>query len=250
MSTKLRSCWNAEKTAVNGWLSSPSAFFAEIMSKKNFDSITIDLQHGLIDFRDALSMMQAMSGSKPTVLCRVPWLEPSIIMKLLDAGAMGIICPMINNAEQAKTFVGALKYAPEGFRSAGPLRASFLKDNYFEIANSEIISLAMIETSDGLENAREICSISGLDGIYIGPSDLGMSMGHGPGIDWADGPVKDAILHILEIAKSAGIKACLHCASTEYVEEMYQVGFDLCTLSSDVHIFSKALEKQLSLVKS
>ena len=94
MINRLRQTWNTGKPALNGWLAIPSTFSAEIMSHQNFDSITIDLQHGLTDYSIAVPMMQAMSASDATMLCRVPWLEAGIIMKLLDAGAMGIICPV------------------------------------------------------------------------------------------------------------------------------------------------------------
>ena len=119
MNNRLRDTWNAGKPALNGWLGIPSTFSAEIMSKQDFDSITIDLQHGLTDYSIAVPMMQAMSAGDATMLCRVPWLEAGIIMKLLDAGALGIICPMINTRAEAEAFVGATRYAPDGYRSSG-----------------------------------------------------------------------------------------------------------------------------------
>ena len=108
------------KKGLNAWCSIPSSVTAEILSGFDFESITIDLQHGLIDYQVALTMLQAISSTNITPLARVPWNEPGIIMKLLDAGALGIICPMINNAEDAKSFVEATKYVPDGYRSSGP----------------------------------------------------------------------------------------------------------------------------------
>ena len=200
MKSRLRETWNSGKPALNGWLGIPSTFSAEIMSHQDFDSITIDLQHGLTDYSIAVPMMQAMSASDATMLCRVPWLEAGIIMKLLDAGAMGIICPMINSREEAEEFVGATLYSPDGYRSSGPVRANIIHSDYHNSANDQIISLAMIETEQAVENAEAICSTPGLTGIYVGPSDLAISMGEDPGLDRKPGKVYDAIQHVLKLS--------------------------------------------------
>ena len=176
----LKNCWSKSKGAVNGWCSIPSTTTAEMMSLNKFDSLTIDLQHGLIDYQLALNMLQSLNSNEITPMARVPWNEPGIIMKLLDAGFLGIICPMINNVEDCKKFVHTTKYVPEGYRSSGPTRAILIHgQNYHEEANDNIISLAMIETEEGLENVEKICEIDGLTGIYIGPSDLSVSLGLG-----------------------------------------------------------------------
>ena len=183
----LRDCWAKEKGAINAWCSIPSAITAEMMSLNDFDSITIDMQHGLVDYQATLNMLQVISGSGKTPMVRVPWNEPGIIMKSLDAGALGIICPMINTPEDAINFVGATRYAPEGHRSSGPTRALMVHGaNYHEEANDKIISLAMIETVEALENVEKIAATEGLTGIYVGPSDLSISMGFNPGLDVYD----------------------------------------------------------------
>ena len=219
MKSRLRETWDSGKPALNGWLGIPSTFSAEIMSHQDFDSITIDLQHGLTDYSIAVPMMQAMSASDATMLCRVPWLEAGIIMKLLDAGAMGIICPMINSREEAEEFVGATLYSPDGYRSSGPVRANIIHSDYHNSANNQIISLAMIETEQAVENAEAICSTPGLTGIYVGPSDLAISMGEDPGLDRKPGKVYDAIQHVLKTAKAAGIRAGLHCICLLYTSD-------------------------------
>ena len=140
MKSRLRETWDSGKPALNGWLGIPSTFSAEIMSHQDFDSITIDLQHGLTDYSIAVPMMQAMSASDATMLCRVPWLEAGIIMKLLDAGAMGIICPMINSREEAEEFVGATLYSPDGYRSSGPVRANVIHSDYHNLSLIHISS--------------------------------------------------------------------------------------------------------------
>ena len=155
----LRDCWAKEKGAINAWCSIPSAVTAEMMSMNDFDSITIDMQHGLVDYQVALNMLQVISGSGKTPMVRVPWNEPGIIMKSLDAGALGIICPMINTPDDAIDFVGATRYAPEGHRSSGPTRALMVHGaNYHDEANEKIISLAMIETVEALENVDKIAA--------------------------------------------------------------------------------------------
>lgn len=250
MKNRLRETWNSGKPALNGWLGIPSTFSAEIMSKQDFDSITIDLQHGLTDYSIAVPMMQAMSASDATMLCRVPWLEAGIIMKLLDAGAMGIICPMINSRKEAEEFVGATRYSPDGYRSSGPVRANLIYPDYHNQANDQIISMAMIETEEAVSNAEEICATPGLTGIYVGPSDLAISMGEGPGLDRRPGKVYDAIQHVLAIAKKAGIRAGLHCMEPSYIKKMYANGFEFASLSNDVRLLTQIVSSQVSAVRS
>ena len=250
MKNRLRETWAAGKPVLNGWLGIPSTFSAEIMSKQDFDSITIDLQHGLTDYSIAVPMMQAMSAGNATMLCRVPWLEAGIIMKLLDAGAMGIICPMINSRAEAEAFVGATRYSPDGYRSSGPVRAGIIYPDYHNQANKQIVSLAMIETEEAVANAEAICSTPGLTGIYVGPSDLAITMGEGPGLDRKPGKVYDAIQHVLKVAKKAGIKAGLHCMTPAYIKEMYACGFDFASLSNDVRLLTQIVSSQVSEVRS
>ncbi|MBM85722.1 MAG: 2,4-dihydroxyhept-2-ene-1,7-dioic acid aldolase [Rhodospirillaceae bacterium] len=250
MKNRLRETWAAGKPALNGWLGIPSTFSAEIMSKQDFDSITIDLQHGLNDYAGAVQMMQAMSASDATMMCRVPWLEAGIIMKLLDAGALGIICPMINSREEAERFVGATLYDPDGYRSSGPVRAGVIYPDYHNQANKQVLSLAMIETQRAVERADEICSTPGLTGIYVGPSDLAITYGEDPGLDRKPGVVCDAIQHVLKCAKDAGIKAGLHCMAPSYIKQMYETGFNFASLSNDVRLLTQIVSGQVAEVRS
>ena len=121
---RVRTIWQSGEAAVNGWLHIPSSWSAEIMSHQGWDSLTVDMQHGLMDYQTALTMLQAVSTTPVTPLARVPWNEPGIIGRMLDAGAYGIICPMINTRADAEAFVGACRYAPQGYRSLGPTRAN------------------------------------------------------------------------------------------------------------------------------
>ena len=247
----LRNCWSKGKGAINAWCSIPSAVTAEMMSMNDFDSITIDMQHGLVDYQVALNMLQVISGSGKTPMVRVPWNEPGIIMKSLDAGALGIICPMINTPEDAIHFVGATRYAPVGYRSSGPTRALMVHGpNYHDEANEKIISFAMIETVEALDNVEKIAATDGLTGIYIGPSDLSISMGFKPGLDRIEPEMIDAIKKIENACKTNNIKVGIHCLSPSYLKDKLSSGYDLGTLASDVRIYAEGISNKIKEARS
>ena len=241
MKTKLRDTWNSGRGAVNGWLSSPNAVIAEVTGRAGFDSVTIDLQHGLNDYQAALAMLQALAASDSTPMARVPWLEPGIIMKLLDAGALGIICPMVDTRADAERLVHYANYAPVGSRSFGPTRAMLVHGaDYAAKANDTVTTLAMVETAEALANVDSIVRTPGLTGIYIGPSDLALSMGHTPKLDPDEPAVVEAVGRILGACKDAGIRCGIHCLAASYAKRMLGMGFDLVTLASDIRIYSAA----------
>ena len=154
------------------------------MAHAGFDWLCIDMQHGSIDYQVALSMLQAISTTDTVPIVRVPWNEPGIIMKTLDAGAYGVIVPMVNSRAEAEAAVAACRYAPQGNRSYGPGRAVlYAGPDYFANANETVLCICMIETREAIERAEEIISTPGLDAIYIGPSDLSVSLGLPPASD-------------------------------------------------------------------
>ena len=233
----LRTLWQKDAYAVNGWLSLPATFSAEVMAHQGWDSLTIDLQHGLIDYQSAVGMLQAISTTPTVPLVRVPWLDPAIIMKILDAGAYGVICPMINSAAEAREFVAACRYPPAGIRSCGPIRANlYAGSDYVANANRTIITMAMIETRAGLGNLEEILSVEGLDSIYVGPSDLGLALGCEPQLDPTEEEVVKAIEYIVARAQKKKIVAGIHTASTTNAQKMIRQGFQFVTVSSDVRL--------------
>ena len=153
----IKKIWKDGGAAINGWLAIPSSVSAETMAHEAWDSLTIDLQHGLNDYSTSLSMLQAISTTDTVPFARVHWNEPGIIMKMLDAGTYGIICPMINSKEECEKFVKACRYAPQGYRSVGPLRASIYGcQDYIQNANNEILTMAMMESKDAVKNLDEI----------------------------------------------------------------------------------------------
>ncbi len=136
---KLKEIFKNGGAVINGWLQIPSSFSAEVMAKQGWDSLTIDLQHGVVDYLSAMQMYQAISTTDVVPMARVNWNEPGQIMKILDAGCYGIICPMISNREQAEKFVKACMYPPEGYRSFGPIRGLLYGgSDYGDHANNEI----------------------------------------------------------------------------------------------------------------
>ena len=170
--------WRADGQTIGCWLSLGNAYSAEAIARMGFDWVCVDMQHGLIDYQDLTYMLPAISNAEVTPLVRVPWNEPYEIMKALDAGAYGVIVPMINSRDEAERAVMACRYPPDGNRSFGPIRAAMYGGRgYAKEANSQLACIAMIETLDGINNLEEILTTPGLDGIYIGPSDLGSGAG-------------------------------------------------------------------------
>ena len=213
---RLRTLWKEDKAAVNGWLAIPNSFSAEVMAHQGWDTLTIDLQHGVIDYQAMVTMLQAISTTPTVPIVRVPWLEPAGLMKALDAGAYGVICPMVNTREDAQKLVAYTNYAPKGGRSFGPVRALLYGGaDYAERANETVVRFAMIETAQALDNLDAILSVEGIDAVYIGPSDLSLSLGCRPVFDDVDPPVAQAIDHILERAKAHGVQAGVHNGRTD-----------------------------------
>jgi len=248
MVTRLEKIWSEGGAAVNGWLSIPSSITAELVARQDYDSIVIDLQHGLIDYQAAIGMMQAINAAgDATVVARPPWNEPGIIMKCLDAGAWGILCPMINTVEDAKAFVGACHYAPKGYRSVGPTRAmSMFGPDYIQRANDHVMTLAMIETAEAFENAEAIAATPGLSALYIGPADLAQSLGYPVEMDPTDESLMTAFERIRDAAKAAGKKVGMHCMMPDYARDMANRGFDFVTLGNDVRMLTSELQARVS----
>lgn len=239
---RLKKLWSEGKPTINGWCSIGNSFVAEIMANQEYDSITIDAQHGALDYSHMLPMLQAMLASGTFPMVRVPWMEPGIIMKALDAGAYGIICPMISTAAQAAEFVSYMRYPPLGQRSYGPTRVSFSAgSNYASEANEEILAFAMIETAQGMAELKEIAATPGLDGIYVGPADLTLSLTKGrlpPGFDREEPEMISILQEIALVCKRSGIRAGLHCGAVEYAQRAIEWGFDMTTVASDVRLLS------------
>lgn len=231
--------WDRGESVLNGWLSIPNSFSAEIMAHQGYDSLTIDMQHGPIDEAHMVKMLQAISTTHTVPVVRVPWLEPGIIMKALDMGAVGVICPMVNTREEAERFVAYTTYAPKGCRSFGPIRAALYGGpDYFENADHSITRFAMIETHQALDNLDAILAVEGLDAIYVGPSDLSISLGCKPVFDDVEPKVADAIAYIAERCAVHGVKAGAHNFASEGAKRRLKIGYNFVTVGSDARLMT------------
>lgn len=239
---RLKSIWASGRAATNVWATIPSSYATEIIARQGWDSITIDTQHGVVDYAGMVAMLTAISTTAPTPLVRVAWNDPASIMRAADAGAMGVICPTINTKQECEHFVGALRYAPMGYRSLGPNRARFYGNDYASKANETILAIAQIETASGLKHVEAISSVKGLDMLYVGPSDLGLSLGRQGVIDQTDPIVVKAIDRIVSVAKSAGLKTGIYCIQPAYAKSMFAKGFDLVTVASDAGLLASGAE--------
>ena len=248
---KLRKLWLADQAAINGWLAIPNSFSAEVMAHQGWDTLTIDLQHGVIDYAQMVTMLQAISTTACVPIVRVPWLEPGIIMKTLDAGAYGVICPMVNSRDEAARFVSYTRYAPRGVRSFGPVRAMYYSGpDYPEHANDTVVAFAMIETKQALDRLDDILSVEGLDAVYIGPSDLSLSMGCKPVFDDVDAPVAQAIAHIAERAKAHGVQCGIHNGLTSVALARRALGYRFLTVSSDARLIAAGAQQVLGAMRA
>jgi len=226
---------------INGWLAIPSSYSAEIVGHQGYDSVTVDMQHGMIDFASALTMLQALSSTPATPIARVSHNDGALIMQLLDAGAYGIICPMVSTADEARRFVSACRYPPLGNRSFGPARALLYggKD-YPQHANEQILTLAMIETRDGLKNLDAILDVEGLDGIFIGPNDLSLTLTGTASAESQHPEMLAAVDHVLKRTQAAQKIAGIFCTSGQAAADRIAQGFTLVTPANDVMQLSQA----------
>ena len=248
---RLRTLWKSGGAAVNGWLTVPSSFSAETMAHQGWDTLTIDMQHGMIDDAVLVPMLQAISTTDTVPIVRVPWLEPGILMRALDAGAYGVICPMVNTREDAQKLVAYTHYPPRGTRSFGPLRAVLYAGfDYVQHANDTIVTFAMIETAEALDNLDDILSVEGLDAIYIGPSDLSLALGCRPTFDDLEPKAFEAVEHILARAKAHGVVAGIHNGTPEAALKRITKGFQFVTISSDARLMADGAQQVISAMRA
>lgn len=242
MANKIKQAWAAGKAVVNGWLAIPSGFSAEVMAQCGFDSVTVDLQHGVQDYQSMVQCFQAMQAHPVLPMVRVPWNEPGIVGKVLDAGAYGVICPMINSKAEAEALVKYALYPPRGTRSNGPIRAGMYGEatSYQTTANDEIIILPMIETKTAIDNLEEILDVPGITGIYVGPSDLGFSYGLVPKLDRDEPEILAIYDRLVKECGKRGLYAGVHCGSAAYASRAIGMGFRLVTIANDSGLMAMA----------
>jgi 4-hydroxy-2-oxoheptanedioate aldolase len=183
-------------------------------------------------------------------VARVPWNDPARLMKILDAGAYGVICPMINTREEAEALIQACKYPPRGYRSFGPVRASiYAGSDYSEHANDDVVVMPMIETAAALRNLDEILSVPGVDAVYVGPADLSLALGCKPRLDQTDAPVVEAQQQIVEACKRHGVVAGIHNGTAAYSLKMIAAGYRFVTLASDSRFLAARAAEEVAAVR-
>jgi 4-hydroxy-2-oxoheptanedioate aldolase len=247
----LREIWQAGGAAVNGWLAIPNGFSAETMAHQGWDTLTIDMQHGVVDYQAMVGMLQAIATTKTEAVVRVPWLDPAALMKTLDAGAYNLICPMINTREDAQKLVAWTHYAPRGTRSFGPVRAMLYGGADYPLhADATIVRLAMIETAQAVENLDAILSVEGIDAVYIGPSDLSISLGCKPSFDELEPKAAQAVDHILERARAHGVVAGIHNGAPEAALARIAKGFQFVTVSSDARLIASGSQQIVAKMRA
>lgn len=243
----LNKTWREGRVAWGAWCASPSSITAEALAGADFDYVGVDMQHGAIEYSDAVVMLQAIAGRGAAPIVRVTANDPALIGKILDAGAVGIVVPLVSTAEEAARAVAACKYPPRGVRSYGPIRASISVGSHETSSLEQVVCAVMVETLEGLENVEEIAATPGLDVIYIGPSDLALSLGLPPAYELEDANHQAAIERIRSACLVNGIVAGIHCDGGAMANRRRQQGFDMITLVNDVVLVRAGATEQLAI---
>lgn len=249
-SNNLKQLQRDKRTAVNAWVSMGSGYLAEVLGHTGFDAVTVDLQHAPMGFDQAVQLLQAISATPAVPLARCAGSTLAEINKLLDAGAYGIICPLINSVDEAAFFARCCRYPPRGARSFGPARGLLYGGaDYLSKADDQIMSLAMIETTNALDQIEQIMNVEELDGVYVGPSDLGIALGLGPNA-WPDKRMTQAVSHILDAVHARGKYAGIFCGPPEMADACTRLGYDLVTPGNDVQLLRAGAETRINGVRA
>ena len=225
----------------NFYCTLPAPFIAELAGRAGFGAVTLDLQHGLIDYHSAVAMITALAGCDVVPMVRTPPLDAGLAMKLLDAGVLGITCALIESGSEAEALVRACRYPPRGERSFGPLRAGALHQEYFARSSELVTVFAMIESRKGHQNLDEILGVDGIDGLYIGPIDLALSMGYAPSLADPPAEVTEAIERILARCRETGKICGMIAPDGKRAAELVGQGFSFVTISNDVRAIGESL---------
>ncbi|MFL5990718.1 MAG: HpcH/HpaI aldolase family protein [Rubrobacteraceae bacterium] len=246
----IREIWAGDRPAFGLWSVMPGTIGAEILAKAGADYVCVDQQHGVIDYGSIAPMFQVIRAGGAAPITRVLSNDPFLIMKALDAGSWGVIVPLVNSAEDAARAVSACRYPPQGMRSFGPvLAADVIGSRDPEKLGGEVVCLVMVETREALERVGEIAATPGLDGVYIGPSDLALSLGLTPTLEIMEGEHAEAVERIRESCHRNGIAAGIHSPSGEWARRHAQAGFDLITVASDAPLLRAAAGQEMAAAR-
>jgi 4-hydroxy-2-oxoheptanedioate aldolase len=246
----LKRAWAEGRTAFGLWMTVPGSIGAEIFAGAGVDYVCVDQQHGVIDYDSMVPMFQAIRAEGSAPITRVLSNDPFLIMKALDAGAWGVIVPLVNSAEDAARAVSACRYPPRGIRSYGPVRAArVIGSRDPEELGGEVLCLVMVETREALERVEEIAATPGLDGIYIGPSDLALSLGLPPTLEVTEDAHVEAVTRIREACHRNGVAAGIHAPSGEWARRHAEAGFDVVTVATDAALLRASALRELAVAR-
>lgn len=244
--TRMRDVWASGGVAYGSWCGFASIGVAEAIIGVDFDFNCIDTQHGGVAYEGSLELLNVIDRGVGTATVRVPWNEPGIIGKTLDAGATAVIVPMVNTPDEARAAVSYSHYAPAGTRSWGPARSSMRRAGYTpEGANEANLLIPMIETTQALENLDEIIAVDNVDAIYVGPADLSISLGLPPGNNDGEAAFDDALRYIVDRCNNAGVIAGIH-ANPALAERRADAGFRMISVATDTVLLRTALADALA----
>ena len=238
---RVRERWSSDETALNAWLSSAEPGSAATIASAGFDAVVVDLQHGAASLDTLEPILAAIEPTGAVPFVRIRWNDPGLVMRALDLGVRGVICPMVDTGAQAEAFARACRYPPLGMRSYGPVRGAFgTGRQQTERANEAVLAFAQIETAEGLANAAEIARTPGLNGLYVGPADLSLTLGLDTFADLTDPAMLAALDAVLEAASAAGIVPGIHAPSVEGAIAMGRRGFRFIGAATDADLRGSA----------
>jgi 4-hydroxy-2-oxoheptanedioate aldolase len=248
---RVRERWGLGEPALNAWITSSDPSVAAAVAAAGVDAVTVDLQHGWAAEPGLADMVDAIASAGPVPMARVRWNDPAEIMRVLDLGVRGVICPMVSSRAEAERLVAACRYPPEGARSFGPLRHAFgTGGEHIRAANDAVIALAMIETAEGLANVGDIVATRGLDGLYVGPADLSLALGLVSFADLTDTTMLEALDRVVEAARETGVVAGVHAPSPERAAAMVRRGFRFVGILVDVDLVADAASEAVSATRA
>jgi 4-hydroxy-2-oxoheptanedioate aldolase len=235
------------------WITMNEPAVAEWLAREGFDAVVLDMQHGAIDLAGAMrSILSVALAGKPTI-ARVPIGDFALASLLLDVGASAILAPMINSGDDARRLVEFVKFPPLGQRSWGPRAALALSGleapAYFKAANAMTQAIAMIETRAALDALDDILRVDGIDGVFVGPSDLSIALSDGREVEPRGEAVMSEARRVAERAKAHGKYAAMFCFSGADARAMQALGYRVCTISSDQNLLRAAARSELAAAR-
>jgi 4-hydroxy-2-oxoheptanedioate aldolase len=244
----------AGEIVYTGWCGLPSPLVAETIAREGFPAVTLDSQHGLWDLAGLLTGIAAVRQGAAAPIVRVPVGDFGTVSRVLDFGAEGVIAPMINTAADARAFAAAAKFPPIGERSWGPHRAMTLAGMadmkaYLREGNDYVVTLAMIETPTALDNLDAILATPGIDAVFVGPSDLSITLTHGAELDPHSAPVEKALDRMVAACRKAGKIAGLYCANAERAVACAKRGIRFMAVGSDLAFLRAGTSAQVAALK-